>query len=308
MPAGDAPVDREELALNDDRATRVTHVRQVLQPLTTGLECLVVVYGRNIGRKHDLFEDVVTLGRDPENTIVLESDSVSRRHARIERLGEHRWVIDLNSTNGTYVDDVPVQPRLRLASGQYLKIGDTIFKYLTGDDIEASYYEEVHRMAVTDGLTRIANKRALTEYLDREVARARRHGRPLAVLMLDIDHFKRVNDTLGHLTGDVVLRELAALIRDRIRREELFARYGGEEFVIALPETTRQSALEFAETIRRMVGEHRIEFEGQTVRVTVSIGVAQFDGALHGGPDDLLKAADTNLYAAKSRGRNCIHG
>ncbi|HOI11135.1 MAG TPA: FHA domain-containing protein, partial [Myxococcota bacterium] len=115
--------------MNDDRATRVTHVRQVLQPLTTGLECLVVVYGRNIGRKHDLFEDVVTLGRDPENTIVLESDSVSRRHARIERLGEHRWVIDLNSTNGTYVDDVPVQPRLRLASGQYLKIGDTIFKY-----------------------------------------------------------------------------------------------------------------------------------------------------------------------------------
>lgn len=294
--------------MSDDRATRITHVRQVLSLLPTGLECLVVVYGRNIGRKFDLFEDIVTIGRDSDNTIVLDSDAVSRRHARIERLGESRWVIDLNSTNGTYLNDLPVQPRTRLASGQFLKIGETIFKYLTGDNIEASYYEEIHRMAVTDGLTQIANKRALDEFLDREVARARRHGRPLSVLMLDIDHFKNVNDTLGHLTGDVVLRDLAQLIHGRIRREELFARYGGEEFVIALPETPRHAALDYAETIRRMVAEHRVEFEGQTVCVTVSIGVAQFDGAAHGTPDDLLKAADTNLYTAKSRGRNCVHG
>ena len=292
----------------DERATRVTHLRQVLTPLSGGLECLVQVYGQNVGRKYDLFEDVVTIGRDPDNTILLESDSVSRRHARIERFGDHRWVIDLNSTNGTYLDDVLVQPRLRLCSGQFLKIGDTIFKYLSGDDIETSYYEEIHRMAVTDGLTQIPNKRALADFLDREAARARRHDRPLALLMLDIDHFKQINDTLGHLTGDVVLRELAALVAPRVRRDEMFARYGGDEFVIALPETLLPAAVEFAETIRRLVAEHRVEFEGQAVHVTVSIGVAQFSPLHHAGPDDLLKAADANLYAAKSRGRNCIHG
>lgn len=300
--------DRKDRAPIDDNATRVTHLRQELAPLSGGLECLVLVYGQNVGRKYDLFEDVVTIGRDPDNTILLESDAVSRRHARIERFGEHRWVIDLNSTNGTYLDDVPVQPRLRLSSGQFLKIGDTIFKYLSGDDIETSYYEEIHRMAVTDGLTRIPNKRALDDFLDREVARARRHDRPLAVLMLDIDFFKQVNDTLGHLTGDVVLRELTALIAERVRRDEIFARYGGEEFVIALPETLLPAAMDFAETIRRLVAEHRVEFEGQTVHVTVSIGVAQFAPLEHAGPDDLLKAADANLYTAKSRGRDCIHG
>lgn len=300
--------DRNDLTPTDDRATRVTHLRQVLRPLAGGPECLVLVYGQNVGRKYDLFEDVVTLGRDADNTILLESDAVSRRHARIERFGNHRWVIDLNSTNGTYLDDVPAQPRLRLSSGQFLRVGDTIFKYLSGDDIETSYYEEIHRMAVTDGLTRIPNKRALSEFLDREVARARRHDRPLAVLMLDIDHFKRVNDTFGHLTGDVVLRELAALIAAHVRRDEMFARYGGEEFVVALPETLLPAAMEFAETIRRLVAEHRVEFEGQAVRVTVSIGVARFAPAEHAGPDDLLKAADANLYTAKSRGRDRIHG
>jgi diguanylate cyclase (GGDEF)-like protein len=273
-----------------------------------GTECLVVIYGNNIGRKFDLFEDVVTIGRDPDSTIVLDLDSVSRRHAKIERLGDQRWIIDMNSTNGTYLNDQVVSPRAVLQSGMYVKIGDTIFKYLTGDNIESAYYEEIYRMAVTDGLTQIANKRALDDILDKEVARAKRHGRDLSLLMIDIDHFKRVNDTHGHLTGDVVLRDLASLIRGRIRQDEFFARYGGEEFVIVLPETAFKGAMELAEVVRRMVQEHRIDFEGQSIRVTISIGVATYDGTVHGSPEDLLKAADLNLYAAKSRGRNCIHG
>ncbi len=292
----------------DDRATRVTSVRSLLQGVSGGTECLVVIYGANIGRKYEMFEDTVTIGRDPENTIVLSSDSVSRRHARIERFHDQRFITDLNSTNGTYVNDQPVRPRARLESGVLIKIGDTIFKYLMGDHVEAAYFEEIYRMTVTDGLTQVANKRALDDFLDKEVARARRYGRNLSVMMLDLDHFKQINDRYGHLTGDVVLKEVAATIKPRIRREELFARYGGEEFVIVLPETDITGALEFAETLRKMVAEKRIPFEGQDIRVTVSIGVAQFDPTVHAGPEDLIKAADKNLYVAKNRGRNCVHG
>jgi diguanylate cyclase (GGDEF)-like protein len=272
------------------------------------MECLVEIYGAHIGRKTDLFEDVLTVGRDPDNGIMLDSDSVSRRHARIERSADARFIVDLNSTNGTYVNDVPVTPRAPLESGCFVKIGDTIFKYLTGDNVEASYYEEIYRMAVTDGLTQTANKRALDDFLDKEVSRARRYGRNLSVLMMDIDHFKAVNDTFGHLTGDLVLRELAAVIRARVRREEMFARYGGEEFVVALPETDLGGAREIAETLRKMVADHPVLFEGRTIRITVSIGVAEFKREIHRSPSDLLRDADKNLYLAKNGGRNCVHG
>lgn len=292
----------------DDRTTRVTNVRALLDRVTTGTECLVIIYGSHIGRKYELFEDNITIGRDPENTIVLPSDSVSRRHARIERYQGQRFITDLNSTNGTYVNDQQVKPRMRLESGCLIKIGDTIFKYLAGDDIEAAYFEEIYRMTVTDGLTQVANKRALDEFLDKEVARARRYKRPLAVLMLDIDHFKEVNDQYGHLTGDVVLKSVASLIAGRIRREELFARYGGEEFVIVLPESQGDGVRAFAETIRKMVEGHVTSFEGHNIRVTVSIGIGQFDPSKHHSPQDLLKEADINLYQAKRLGRNRVYG
>lgn len=291
----------------DDRTTRITTIRKMVADMPLGTECLVVIYGSGIGRKYDLFEEEVTIGRDPENTIVLNSDAVSRRHARVEKVGDARYVTDLDSTNGTYINDIPIR-RARLPSGAFLKIGDTIFKYLTGDDLEAAYYEEIHRMAVTDGLTQAANKRAMDEFLEREMSRARRYNRNLAVLMMDIDHFKAVNDTHGHLIGDQVLRELVAVIRPRIRREELFARYGGEEFVVILPEADIQSARELAATLRALIEDHLIVLEGRTLRITVSIGVGQFQPDVHRSPQDLLKEADRNLYAAKAAGRNRVHG
>lgn len=299
----------DRIDMNDeDRRTRITTISRVFSGKAYGNECLVEIYGTHIGRKYDLFEDVVTIGRDSDNSISLESDSVSRRHARIERFNDSRFIVDLKSTNGTYVNDVPAEPRSKLKSGVFIKIGDTIFKYLTGDNIEAAYHEEIYRSVVTDGLTQISNKRALDEFLDREVARARRHERNLSVLMLDIDHFKAINDTHGHLTGDYVLKELAGLIRTRMRREELFARYGGEEFIIALPETDVTSAKELAEALRALVHGHEFAFEGAKIRVTISIGVGQFDKSEHRSPHDLIKTADKNLYVAKNKGRNCVHG
>ncbi|MCC6624098.1 MAG: diguanylate cyclase [Deltaproteobacteria bacterium] len=288
-----------------ETTTRVSLNSEKLNlPEEAGRECLVVLYGGSIGKKYDLAPGQTTLGRDPLATIVLDVDSVSRSHARIEVKGPETWVVDLGSTNGTFVNDVQVQ-RAPLRSGDLLKVGDIIFKFLAGQNVEAAYHEEIYRMTIRDGLTSVANVRYLNEFLEREVARSRRHGRELALILFDIDHFKRINDTLGHLTGDYVLRELARLIDSRVRRDELFARYGGEEFCLVLPETTREGAMHYAEIVRRTVEEHRFFFDGHHVPVTVSVGVAMFT------PDmtkalDLVKAADEALYKAKRGGRNRV--
>jgi diguanylate cyclase (GGDEF)-like protein len=294
----------------DDRTTRITKISTFLGRIPTEVpECLIVIYGENLGRKYELSEDVITIGRDPESSIVLASDSVSRKHVRIEKIQGQRFIVDLGSTNGTFVNDCPVKARAKLESGCLIKIGETIFRFIAGDHIEALYFEEIYKVMVTDGLTQCANKRALEDFLEREMSRARRHKRPLSVVMMDIDHFKQVNDTFGHLVGDTVLKEVAHVISQRVRREELFARYGGEEFVAVLPETPLEGAIEFAEAIRKIVEAITIVVEdNQTIKVTISLGVASFDPAKHHAVADLIKASDENLYAAKTNGRNRVYG
>ena len=284
--------------------TLITTVRGIVESAGTGNECLVVIYGASLGRKFELLDDVVTLGRDPETQIVVDMDSVSRRHARVETYDGVKWLVDLNSTNGTYLND-KLAVRERLTNGDLVKIGDSIFKFLAGANIESAYHEEIYTMTVTDGLTQIPNKRYLVEYLEREYSRARRYGRNLSCVMFDIDHFKRINDDFGHLTGDFILKELAQLVRRRVRREEVFARYGGEEFCIVLPECDAVGVREFAETIRKIIESHLFEFEGNRIPVTVSIGVSLLDPAM-ATPIDLVKCADENLYRAKRAGRNRV--
>jgi diguanylate cyclase (GGDEF)-like protein len=284
--------------------TRITSVKGIMESSPSGNECLVVIHGHDLGRKHELSEAVVTLGREPDNLIVIDADSVSRNHARIETFNGFKYLVDLNSTNGTYLNDA-VAMREQLTSGDLIKVGDTIFKYLAGSDIEQAYHEEIYTMTVTDGLTQTPNKRALMDFLDREFSRARRYGRNLGCIMFDIDHFKRINDDYGHLTGDYVLRELAHVIRRRIRKDEIFALYGGDEFCIVLPEAEPNGVLEFAETIRSIVENHVFEFESERIKVTISLGIAHLQSSME-GPKGLIKAADVKLYESKNAGRNRV--
>lgn len=270
-----------------------------------GEECLVVIYGRQLGRKYTLTDAELTLGRDPDNTIILDVDSVSRRHARVDTVQGKKVLVDLNSTNGTYLNDTMVVSRQKLKNGDLLKLGDTIFKFLAGSNIEAAYHEEIYTMTVTDGLTQIPNKRFLLEYLEREFSRARRYGRNLSCVMFDIDHFKKINDEYGHLAGDFILKELAQLCQRRIRREEMFARYGGEEFCVVLPECDGDGAQDFADTVRRNIEQHLFEFESSRIPVTVSLGIGHLVQSMK-NPVELLKLADANLYRAKRAGRNRV--
>jgi two-component system cell cycle response regulator len=292
--------------------TRITKV-QVLRPKPVdGEACLVLIYpaGPDMGRRWELGTDEIVVGRGADCDILIDRDSVSRRHARVFRVDDQWYVEDLGSTNGSYINDVPIQ-RSPLRDSDYVKIGAAIFKFLTGSSIETSYHEEIYRMTIIDGLTGAHNKRYFIEFLEREIARCQRYQRPLSLLMFDIDHFKKINDSHGHLTGDYVLKEMAKRLLGRIRKEELLARYGGEEFAVVLPETTHESAVQFAEVIRNLVAAEPFEYEGDSFPVTISIGVSTLEGTYEGQPADpldFIKRADTNLYGAKRGGRNMVVG
>src|SRR5947199_313345 len=180
---------------------------------------------------------MIVLGRGEGSSIPIHDHSVSPKPARIEE-GENGYCVsDLGSTNGTFVNDGPVE-HARLHDGDYLRVGNCIYRFLAGGNVESEYHEEIYRLTIIDGLTSIHNQRYLLEFLDRELARSARHKRPLALIMFDIDHFKAINDELGHLGGDFALRELANVVKQAVRREDLFARYGGEEFALSLVETS----------------------------------------------------------------------
>ena len=300
------PQEREGM---QDCQTRITHnVKLPMVARSTEDACLVQIYptGPDMGRKFELSQRVMSIGRGPDNDLVIDKDSVSRRHVRIENLITEVVVADLGSTNGTYINDSVIKEQM-LRNGDLLKIGDTIFKFLSGGNIESDYHEAIYRMTIVDGLTDIHNKRYLDDFLDRELARCRRYSRPLSVAMTDIDRFKLINDTHGHLTGDFVLKELARLVKKRVRREELFARYGGEEFCLVLPETDRNGARALCEQIRQMIETHPFTFEGHKIEVTVSAGIAELERGVTDALQ-LLKRADENLYRAKRAGRNRVIG
>ena len=288
--------------------TRITKVQIVKPKVENGDACLVLIYpqGAGMGRRYELQNDEVVLGRGSDCDIQIDRDSVSRKHARIFRPAEQWMIEDLGSTNGSYVNDVPVQ-RSPLRDSDFVKIGAAIFKFLSGTGVEASYHEEIYRMTIIDGLTGARNKRYFVEFLEREISRCARHERPLSLLMFDIDHFKKINDTHGHLTGDYVLRELTRRLLGRIRKEELLARYGGEEFAIVLPETGSEGAMTLAEQVREIIGNEPFEYEGDTIKATVSIGVHTLNGEDMPVPD-FIKLADDKLYTAKRTGRDKVVG
>ncbi|MGH8502560.1 MAG: diguanylate cyclase [Gammaproteobacteria bacterium] len=267
---------------------------------------LVHIYppGPEIGRRYDLsgFTEAI-IGRIPECQIRIDADSVSRRHAKITHGADGWQVHDLGSTNGSYLNDVRITQHA-LQNGDLLKIGNTIFKFLVGDNAEAAYHEEIYRMTIIDGLTQAFNRRYFDECLRKEVIRCNRYRRPLSLVMLDVDHFKAINDSHGHVAGDRALQELARRVRANVRGIELFARYGGEEFAVMLPETPSERAMMLSERLRCVVSGKPFDLEGTSTRVTISLGVAT--ALQETTPDALIKVADDNLYKAKRAGRNKV--
>ena len=286
--------------------TIVTVISRISERPTAKEACLVVIYGAELGKKYNLESPSFIVGRSSKSDICIDQESVSRNHCKLINTGKEIVLKDLGSTNGTQVNDALVDEHV-LRDGDLVKVGRTILKFLTGGNIEHAYHEEIYRLTTTDGLTQVYNRRYFLEVMERELSRAYRYERALSLVMFDIDHFKQINDTFGHLAGDCVLKQLSAVVKERIRREDIMARYGGEEFAIVLPELSKEGAMQLAEELRAIVEKEVFSFEGREIPVTISVGVASADPNVK-DVDHFLKAADERLYAAKRQGRNRICG
>lgn len=302
-------------------STVVTVISQIPKPQSTSREaCLVVINGTDLGRKYSLLQESTVIGRSTKADIQIDEESISRSHAVIDNRGDEIVVRDLESTNGTYVNDVIIQ-KVRLVDGDQVKIGRTIFKFLSGSNIEAAYHDEIYRLTTTDGLTQVYNKRYFLQEMEREMSRCLRYGRELSLVISDIDFFKSINDTYGHLAGDHILKQVAQRIHRNVRRDDIFARYGGEEFILLLPEVGKEQAVQLADKLRRIVESEPFQFDQIDIPVTLSLGVADIaeysvlNPATAQGERNMdffclafIRMADERLYKAKERGRNCVVG
>ncbi len=286
--------------------TVVTAISKISDRPVAKEACLVVIYGMELGKKYNLNRPQIIIGRSSKADIQIDQESVSRNHCKIINTGKAILLRDMGSTNGTYINDELIDEYV-LKDGDFIKVGRCIFKFLSGNNIENAYHEEIYRLTTIDGLTQIYNKRYFLETLEREIGRAQRYSRDLSLIMFDIDHFKQVNDSFGHLAGDYVLKQLASVIRSRIRREDILARYGGEEFAIILPEIDLYNATHFADKVRKLTEKAMFKFEDTAIPVTVSVGVTTLTRDITEGLD-FIKVADDALYAAKNAGRNRVVG
>jgi two-component system, cell cycle response regulator len=266
---------------------------------------LILYDGDEIGGLHSLTKDQTVIGRAAGCDIVIPEPRVSPRHAMIRRTsagGSEFEIVDLQSASGTLLEGAPVE-RAVLQSGDKVGIGDRILSFAMLDKADLAYQSRIVQMIHIDELTGLFTKRSLFRALETELTRALRYRHPIAVLMMDLDHFKRVNDTHGHLVGSSCLSEVGKLIRMSTRETDVSGRYGGEEFVTFLPESDTVAGLIVAERIRATMEQHVFRSDDLAFSVTISIGIA-------GWPEDgndvesLVRAADTALYRAKHRGRN----
>ncbi len=292
-----------------ERTQPVTQQVESKRPLSQTCRdaCLIHIYptGMGMGTRHLLEQGTTILGRDEDCDITVQDYSVSRRHTRFDLDVDRYLATDLDSTNGTFVNDAPAK-LTPLADGDYIRVGNCLFRFLAGGNVEADYHEELYRLAILDPLTGLYNKRYLVDYLHRELVRSTRHGRPLTLILFDIDYFKAINDSMGHLAGDLTLRELAGRLKSEVRRDDLLARYGGEEFAAVLTEIDPASGAELAEHLRQTVEDHRFLFEGRRYTITISLGVASTQANEVLSPQELIRRADERLYRAKHEGRNRV--
>jgi two-component system cell cycle response regulator len=265
----------------------------------------IVLAGESLGQMFRVGQPEVVMGRAADAGIRLQDDGVSRRHARIVMTEGEVCIEDLGSANGTLLNGQPIR-RAVLRDGDKIQMGSTtILKFTYADELEENFQRKMLDAALYDPLTGACNKRHFLHRLKSEVAYATRHRACLALLMLDIDHFKRINDNHGHPTGDRVLATLGQIVTGTLRTEDLFARFGGEEFAILCRGATADNALALAERLRARIEACAFEHHGRRIPVTISVGVA----AWYDQPDSatqLIAGADEALYKAKGGGRNRV--
>ncbi|RJP21243.1 MAG: GGDEF domain-containing protein [Candidatus Abyssobacteria bacterium SURF_5] len=292
-----------------ERRTLIEIVKPA-QPPGERRPSLIVLVGRDFGRQYFLTRNEAVIGRDDDCAIQLSDARISRRHSKIvgdpgRTAAPYFRLMDLGSTNGTFLNDRKIKEAV-LTDGDRIRVGSTILKYAIRDLVEIEYEEKIFRMATTDALTRLYSREYFLQQYTELFHRSERYQRPFSMMLVDIDDFKKVNDSFGHPEGDRVLEGIARAILDVVRREDLVARYGGEEFAILLPETGPLGARNPAERLRRKIEGLRFCAGEKEYSVTVSIGIAGYpEHAL--SMEKVLSCADSALYEAKRTGKNAVY-
>ncbi|MES2527546.1 MAG: GGDEF domain-containing protein [Bdellovibrionota bacterium] len=298
--------------MSDDNSTVViTDIRKALAAADEEARqkpaCLLVVGGELNGSIFNLPVGETVVGRNPDCSIPLDFHGISRRHFTISVDDSDATLTDLASANGTYLNNNKVTAPLILKRGDMIKIGSVAMKFLPKGDPERLTYDKLLEEAHTDGLTKCYNKTYFNNALELEVKKSKVTGKPLTLIIFDLDHFKKLNDGYGHDAGDYVLKEKSHIIRDHgIRQGDVFARYGGEEFCILLPNTNLKQGFEIAERLRSMIQKHEFMYDGKRLPVTASVGIADYRQGVNTGTD-LFKRADKAVYMSKEGGRNQVN-
>jgi len=274
---------------------------------------LTFLSGDALGKELPLLQQQITLGRGEDCDVVIMDPSVSRRHVQLscrkviakdDRQDLKVVMRDLGSTNGTLVNYRKVRHAV-LKAGDKIILGRIILKFEYKDLADQKFFDEIYRLATTDSLTGMMNRAAIMRVLQDEIVKRHRYRRKLSIVIMDLDNFKGVNDTYGHLTGDRALQAVSSVVRSNLRRQDRGGRIGGEEFLLVLPETGLKGAAALADRIRSEIGETVGRQLGLERGLTASFGVAACP--LHwDGSDSLVDHADSALYRAKSLGRNRV--
>ncbi|HXI58614.1 MAG TPA: diguanylate cyclase [Polyangia bacterium] len=264
----------------------------------------MVLAGTAVGEMYKIETEQTIIGRGQKAQIRLMDDGISREHAQLVIQGDRVMLEDLGSTNGTYCNGLKVD-RKELVDGDKILVGSTtILKFTYHDNLDEIFQKQMYESALRDGLTRAFNKKYFTDRLESEFTFSTRHSAPLSLLLFDIDHFKKVNDTHGHQAGDYVLSELSNLMAGSLRVEDVFARYGGEEFGVICRGADSAQGQIVGERMRRAVEGMPFLYEGKRIPVTISLGLATLPDPSIKDANQLISAADTALYKSKNGGRN----
>ncbi|MCA9029837.1 MAG: GGDEF domain-containing protein [Planctomycetaceae bacterium] len=286
--------------------SEVPEANSVESPARPEGASLVRIYPAGVsGSLIALDRPMVRFGRGQTCEHEMADEFASREHCVIQFRNGHHVIRDLGSMNGTFVNDQMIEERV-LKPGDQIRVGFHIFKYLSANDVEAMYHEAVFQMMTVDALTQTYNRRYFEDAFQREVLRSSRHGRSLGLLLMDIDHFKDVNDKHGHLVGDQLLAGMCRRMKVRVRGDEILARIGGEEFALVAVEVTERQLREIGDSIRELVASKPFDTSKGPVSLTVSIGASHVSGRNLSSPRELMDEADKRLYDAKSAGRNCV--
>jgi diguanylate cyclase (GGDEF)-like protein len=292
--------------MSDDKTVTTPH-RSLLVAGAARRASLIVVAGPELGHLFHLEQPLITLGRGSDADVRLDDPGISRHHAKLVRTDNVFTLIDLGSKNGVWCNGELLNGSRALKSGDKIQIGSkVVLRFDLQDELDEAAIRALYDASVRDGPTGAFNKKFFTETLRKEFAYCARHDQLLSVVMMDIDHFKQINDTHGHAIGDLVLVKLVEMFHSAIRVEDVMARVGGEEFGLLLREIDADVAIAVAERLRRRTEALKIDARGASVKVTLSAGVATFVHGAFASADEFVASADEYLYRAKNSGRNRV--